>query len=110
MQPVVTLWIRRHDLFDTSQHSLPIIVRLLVGLFHLARHHLLVQPHRQRIDFHKLHAIGIVHVQRGRQLLGDISKQGSIHPPVHFVQHQHVRLLQDRNLLADLRPLIFAGL
>ena len=88
MHPVVALRIGRHDLLDALQHALPVVIRLFVGIFHLARYHLLIQSHGQRIHFDKLHAVGVVHVQRARQLIRHVAEQGSVDAPIHFVQHQ----------------------
>lgn len=110
VQPFIALRIGLHDFADMRDHRLPVVVRIGIGFFHFTHDHLLIQSHRDRIHLYEFHSVGVVHVQRLGEFLGHITKQRSIHSPVHFIQHQQIGLFEDRDLLADLRALILTDL
>src|SRR6185369_10126495 len=61
----------------------------------------LFYPKSNGIDFNKFDSVGVIHAQRRGQICHDISILRPLHAPIDFVEHDHVGLLHQRDLMED---------
>ncbi len=97
MQTVITLAVH-----------LQILLQSLI-LLRVRQVNLLCVQIEQRVHFHELHSVSVVHVQSRSQFPRHVSILRSFHAPVRFVQDQNISCLQRGQLRLDDFPLLRTG-